>query len=239
MQRILVILSALLVILATVCCSLGPIGAQGEPHTPVEPTVADAPVTEGSPVPTEMPFADPPESLGAELPPDLWASITASFNYHPALTDRFASMGADLSAQMPPLHDVQAWILAHPGNAADAFAALTIPPNSEVIPPYELTLDDALDLYLEILAPEIEAARGAAWLANARTLLPAWAEQSQTLGKFAFTTEAYPGAVEAALDGEDPYITWAFSVISPLVDLDALEIIPGTYLVIMRFQFAY
>lgn len=231
MKQFLVILSALLFILASVCCSTAPLG---------EPPPADPlPVASPTPVAIEVIIADPPQSLAAELSPDLWASITAAFDYLPVLTDHYNAMGADLTVQMPALHDVQAWVFTHLGDVAAAFAALDIPAEAEAIPPYELTLDQTLDLYLEAWAPELESARGTDWIADAQAQVPAWAEHTQTLGEFNFTVEAYPGAVEAEIEDEDPYVTWAFSVFSPMVDLDALEIIPGTYLVILRFQFAY
>lgn len=236
MQRTMVTLSALLVFLATVCCSLGPFGSP-DPSAPVEEVPSPLPAL--SATPTVEIVTDPPEVLAAELPPDLWASITPAFDYQPSLTERFTNMGADLIAQMPPLHNVQAWVFSHPGDVHAAYTALEIPAEAEAIPPYKLTLDTALDLYLESWATQLEAARGAAWIADAHTILPDWATQTQTLAEFNFTVVAYPGAIEAELEGEDPFVTWAFSVLSPMVDLDAIEIIPGTYLVILRFQFAY
>ena len=187
--------------------------------------------------PTQTLVVETPQTLIEELPEKLWLSIHSNFDFEPEVSQIMGRMSTDILALLPDHFNMRWFVFSHPGSVDEAFDDLFIAPGVETNPPYETPVDDILRLFLYIWEPEIKAARGAEWIAKAENKVLEWQGLVQTQADLNFLEEAYEGAVEAGIENEDPFITWTMTVTSPIVDLDELELIEGTYLIVSRFQY--
>jgi hypothetical protein len=179
------------------------------------------------------------KTLTDELPEAAWSVIASDFSFEPEQTQLVRNMSTDLFASFPDNFEMQWWVFSYPGSVDAAYDTLFIPPGADAISPYQVPIEDILNIHLLLWEPEIEEVRGSAWLDEARATALAWKDKHQRLGEVNFTEETYPGAVDSGEENEDPFVTWSFIVASPIVDLDGLSLIEGTFLIISRFHYIY
>lgn len=175
-------------------------------------------------------------ALKKELPEEVWAAVSSNFTFEPEITQLMYDMSENLSEHD---FDMQWWVFSFPGSVDEAYGTLLAPPDSNIISPHIVPIVGVLNLHIILWELEIEELRGSAWLDEACARATTWEDEYQSVGEIRFTTEALAGAEESVPDNEDPYVTWALVVISPLIDLSELNLIEGTYLVVSRFQIKF
>ena len=194
------------------------------------------------------PDTGPAARLASELPADLWAAIDAEFTFDEEVTARLREMNADLLGVYPDEFDVQWWAFSREGSVAEAYAALPVPADSAPVEPFEASAGDLVAEHLEFWADELADLRDAAWHVRAESKAAEWAGVRQTVAEFGLATGSHAeaeatdwSAVFADADG-DPELelaTWVFSVVSPIVDLERLEVVEGTYLIVRVLDTVY
>lgn len=181
--------------------------------------------------------SEPSEKLSTALAGNIWESILENFTFEPELTERVSNMSLDITAQFPDHYNIQWHVFTFSGIVDEAYNILYIPSDAYTDSPFDNPIDDVLRLFLYLWEPEIEAARGTSWMAEADSRIQEWGGLEQRMAEMSFLRDAYDGDMDTTKDNHDPFITWHFSIVSPIIDLDELTLIEGTYLIITSFQY--
>lgn len=192
--------------------------------------------------------ADPVARLASELPADLWAAISSDFTFDEEVTARLQEMNADLLGAYPDEFDIQWWAFSYAGSVREAYESLPIPAESAPVEPFEASVGALVADHLEFWEAELAGLRDAAWHADAEGKVAEWSGVTQTVAEFGLATGSHLEADEVgwsavfeAADGDPDLVlaTWVFSVVSPIVDLERLETVGGTFLIVRVIDAAY
>jgi len=173
------------------------------------------------------------------VPQEIRSTISHQFVLEPELTHRLFHLNDDMDGVFRSVMDIQSWVFSYEGATHQAVHLMNIPEDAEAVAPYNVPIVGILNYHLFMGGERIEAVRGPEWLSEAHDRARTWEGRTQRVAEVSYMREAYPGAEESAATDEDPYATWSFTVVSPLVDVRALQLVEGTYIVASRIQVLY
>ena len=180
-----------------------------------------------------------PQTLAVELPEDIWQSVAADFTFEPELTHLMATMNADIRAEFPDNFNMDYYVFSYSGSVDEAYGKLFIPSDAISIPPEGRDVSDVVNLFIQMWEPFLSVLRGPVWFDKAESQVQAWQGKEQRIARMNFLSEAYEGAADDPQEDQDPFYNWDFIIASPIIDLEALNLIEGTYLLIACFNFKY
>ncbi len=165
--------------------------------------------------------------------------ISHQFVFEPALTHALFRAADDTPILSRETMEVRSWVYSYNGGVDQGRHLLHPPPDALVTPPLNVPLVAILSYHLSMHGDIIERARGLEYLDRAKTIAYSWQNLNQRVSEMSYMREAHPGSEDSATVDEDPYITWKYSIVSPLLDLRELALIEGTYLIVSRIRIRY
>lgn len=236
MKRILICLFIILM-MGIGSCNLWP--SESSTDEEIDQSVEVAPVEGSGLQHPETTVVESPQMLMEELPEEVWLSIQSNFEFEPEVTQIMGRMSTDILSLLPHDDYEMTWFaFSHPDSVDTAYGDLFMPPEADSIPPYDTPVDYILRLFLYSWEPEIKTVRGIDWIGEAEEKADEWKGLLQRQADFRFVEGSYEEApvIVDDIENEEPYKIWTITVTSPIIDLDELVLIEGTFLVITRFQ---
>jgi len=188
------------------------------------------------------------ESMLADIPEDKLAAIPSEFSFEFEDTKQARELSKRLDDELQNLFIRQQWFFSYPGTVEEALASLELPADAIVVEPYETPIAEIINSTLLYGGVELGEAMGGTWYEEAHVKAEEWQDFKQYRAEVIFTyaeddtfelLTSNEQQAESPLDEIMETGQWSITIVSPIVDLDQLELVEETLITVMSIDYQF